>query len=40
MVCGRWDVYTVGRDETTLSEEAEVKESDMEEGDLYCDPSE
>lgn len=39
MDCDRGDVYTVGRDETSLSEEEEDKESDVEERDLYWGPS-
>lgn len=34
MDCDRGDVYTVGRDETSLSEEEEDEESDVEKRDL------
>lgn len=39
MDCDRGDVYTVGRDDTSLSEEDEDEESDVEKRDLYCRPS-
>lgn len=40
MDCDRGDVYTVGRDETSLSEEEEDdEESDVEKRDLYWGPS-
>lgn len=39
MDCDRGDVYTVGRDETSLSEEEEDDESDVEKRDLYWGPS-
>lgn len=40
MDCDNGDVYTVGRDETSLSEdEEEVEESDVDERDLYWGPS-
>lgn len=39
MDCDRGDVYTVGRDETSLSEEEEDEESDVEKRDLNWGPS-
>lgn len=43
MDCDRGDVYTVGRDETSLreadEEEEEDEESDVEKKDLYWCPS-